>query len=101
MHPESPERYVTEEQIADFYAFLKDSFPVLANEPLVGTRICLYTLTPDEDFLIARDPEVNGLTIATGGSGHAFKFGPLFGKWIADATEGKLNPDLERFRWRF
>jgi glycine/D-amino acid oxidase-like deaminating enzyme len=40
------------------------------------------------------------LYIACGGSGHAFKFAPLLGGWIADAIEGRHNLVLERFSWR-
>lgn len=49
---------------------------------------------------IAADPERPGLVLATGGSGHAFKFAPLLGDWIADAVEGGPNPLLAKFRWR-
>jgi glycine/D-amino acid oxidase-like deaminating enzyme len=38
--------------------------------------------------------------VATGGSGHAFKFAPLLGEIIADAVEGRPNPILPKFRWR-
>ena len=41
-----------------------------------------------------------GLTIATGGSGHAFKFTPVLGKVTADVIEGKPNRYAERFAWR-
>jgi glycine/D-amino acid oxidase-like deaminating enzyme len=45
-------------------------------------------------------PGRSGLVVASGGSGHAFKFAPLLGDWIADAVEGVGNPDLARFAWR-
>jgi glycine/D-amino acid oxidase-like deaminating enzyme len=38
--------------------------------------------------------------MATGGSGHGFKFAPVLGQWIADAAEGRPNPLLAKFRWR-
>jgi glycine/D-amino acid oxidase-like deaminating enzyme len=60
----------------------------------------LYCDTHDGDFWIAPDPERRGLVIATGDSGHGFKFAPLLGEIVADAVEGKSNPLLERFRWR-
>jgi glycine/D-amino acid oxidase-like deaminating enzyme len=37
--------------------------------------------------------------IATGDSGHAFKFAPVLGGIIADVVEGRPHPLLHRFRW--
>jgi glycine/D-amino acid oxidase-like deaminating enzyme len=72
----------------------------LADAPIVYTRICLYCDTPDGDFWIASDPDRRGLIIATGDSGHGFKFAPILGEIIADVAEGKSNPWSEKFRWR-
>ncbi len=38
--------------------------------------------------------------MASGGSGHGFKFGPVLGVLIADALEGRDNRWLPKFRWR-
>lgn len=43
--------------------------------------------------------------VATGGSGHGFKYLPVLGKWIVDIVEGKesAGSDAEikrRWRWR-
>ncbi|MCS6555839.1 FAD-dependent oxidoreductase [Curtobacterium flaccumfaciens] len=51
---------------------------------------CLYDNSPDEDFVIDR---VGPLTVATGFSGHGFKFAPLLGEMLADlATGGVPHP---------
>src|SRR5262249_4293588 len=97
VHPSSPERAVTAEEPAGLRAFLDDTFPALARAPLAATRVCVYTDTWDGHFWIARDPEREGLMLATGGSGHAFKFAPLIGAWVADAVEGRVHA---KFRWR-
>lgn len=93
-------RTVTRSEEEGLREFLRVTFPLLADAPLAGTRVCVYCDTRDEHFLIAPDPEFRGLIVATGGSGHAFKFAPRLGKWIADAVEGAPNPVRERFRWR-
>jgi len=49
---------------------------------------------------IDRHPQKAGLTVATGGCGHAMKMAPVLGGLIADAVEGFENPWLERFAWR-
>ncbi len=53
-------------------------------------KMCFYTLTPDEDFLVGIHPKERNVIVATGGSGHAFKFMPVIGEIVADlALHGK------------
>ncbi|KAI1130829.1 fructosyl amino acid oxidase [Nemania abortiva] len=60
------------------------------------TRVCWYTDTQAGNFIISPHPDHDGsLFIATGGSGHAFKFFPVIGDKIVDAIEGCLDPDLK------
>ena len=75
---------------------LDASFPALTDAPIVATRCCLYCDTPDEHFWIGRHPEAPGLTVASGDSGHGFKFAPVLGRLIAarvgaDRRFGLLN----------
>ena len=100
MSPESPERAVTPQEEKDLREFLSWTFPTLTDAPIVYKRICLYCDTRDGHFWIAPDPERPGLVVATGDSGHGFKFAPVLGEIVADAVEGKSNPLLEKFRWR-
>jgi glycine/D-amino acid oxidase-like deaminating enzyme len=81
-------------------AFLADALPSLAAAPIVRTRTCFYGDTSDGQFWITPHPHRTGLTIAAGGSGHGFKFGPVLGGLVANAVEGVLDARLERFRWR-
>jgi glycine/D-amino acid oxidase-like deaminating enzyme len=100
MSPDSAARAVTPEEERNMREFLSWSFPALANDPIVYTRICLYCDTNDGDFWIAPDPERQGLIVAAGDSGHGFKFAPVMGQLIADAVEDRPNPLLQKFRWR-
>jgi glycine/D-amino acid oxidase-like deaminating enzyme len=100
MSPDSAERTVKKEEEHEMRHFLSDSFPALADSPIVFTRICFYCDTHDGNFWIAPDPDRSGLIIAAGDCGHGFKFAPVLGEIIADAVEGKSNPLLEKFRWR-
>jgi len=93
-------REVPEAHLANVRAFLHESLPALAAAPVVYRRVCLYCDTFDGDFLIAHDPEREGLVVAGGGSGHAFKFAPVLGPLIADVVEGCPNRWAHRFRWR-
>lgn len=71
--------------------------PGLAGDVVDGVT-CLYTKTPDERFVLDRHPEHPAIVLAGGGSGHAFKFGPLLGEIAADlATEGRTRHDVAPF----
>ena len=91
---------MTSKDVERLRAFLAAALPDLSDASLVYMRRCLYADTPDGDFWIDRHPQRVGLTVATGDSGHAFKFAPILGGLIADAVEGKPNPWLPKFRWR-
>lgn len=57
---------------------------------------CLYTTTPDSNFIIDRR---DNLTIAGGFSGHGFKFAPAVGELVADLVDGR-SPETALFRLR-
>ena len=64
--------------------------------PLLRTETCLYTTTPDEDFVIER---IGPLVVASPCSGHGFKFAPLIGEVLADLATGEQPAvPLDRFR---
>ena len=80
--------------------FLATTFPSLVDAPLVFTRRCLYTDTLDGHFWIDHHPEIKGLSVSSGGSGHGLKMAPLLGEITADMIEGKTHQFSKRFRWR-
>jgi glycine/D-amino acid oxidase-like deaminating enzyme len=91
---------VTDAQEAALRAMLRDTFPALADAPIVGRRVCVYCDTADENFWIARHPTRTNLVVATGGSGHAFKFAPVLGELLAAIALGEPHPLAHKFRWR-
>ena len=99
IHPDAP-RQVAPEEEGRFRDFLRRALPDLAEAPVIATRLCLYCDTWDGDFWIDRHPQRPGLVVATGGSGHGFKFTPVLGPIIADVVEGKPNRFAARFAWR-
>lgn len=98
--PEHDERIVYEDDIAALRQFLKLSIPALAQAPIVYTRRCCYTDSLDGHFWIDRHPELEGLTVGTGGSGHGFKMGPEVGKMIAARALGQPHGWSDRYDWR-
>jgi sarcosine oxidase len=74
----------------------KASLPGLG--PRLGGATCLYTKTPDEDFVIGAHHHAPGWTLAGGFSGHGFKFGPALGTMLAElALEGASAAWSPRF----
>jgi sarcosine oxidase len=68
-----------------------------SGEP-VRSRRCLYTLTPDRDFVLAPVPGHEQVVVGLGAA-HAFKFAPTFGRLLADVvTTGGAATDLSAFR---
>lgn len=56
---------------------------------LLRHSVCMYTLTPDEHFIIDAHPLHPRVAFAAGLSGHGFKFTPVLGEALADlAMEG-------------
>ncbi|NVB85623.1 MAG: FAD-dependent oxidoreductase [Kofleriaceae bacterium] len=100
--PDAPAsaRVVTEAQENALREMLRATFPALAAAPIVYRRLCVYCDTVDGHFWIARHPTRENLVVATGGSGHAFKFAPVLGELIAAIALGEPHPLAHKFRWR-
>jgi len=70
-----------------------------ANGDLVASQTCLYTMTPDGDFILDRLPGAPAIIVASPCSGHGFKFAPVIGEILADlVTNGATRHDISRFR---
>ena len=56
-------------------------------------RVCMYTMSPDEHFIVDRaDDQV---AFACGLSGHGFKFAPVLGKALVQLLEGSPRADMD------
>jgi sarcosine oxidase len=65
--------------------------------PEIYTKTCLYTLTPDRDFVIDRVPRHANVWIAIG-AGHAFKFASVIGRILSElAIDARTPSDLRPF----
>jgi monomeric sarcosine oxidase len=63
-----------------------------ARARITRSAICLYTVTPDEDFIVDHHPNFKNVVFAAGFSGHGFKFAPLIAIALADlAVQGKTD----------
>ena len=79
--------------------FMRAHIPGIAAAPVRESRICLYTQTPDEHFIVDAHPAHQHVVIGAGFSGHGFKFSPLIGKMLADiALEGATPHQARLFK---
>jgi sarcosine oxidase len=95
IHPDQLNDFDANTEEQKLRAILEQYLPELANHPIEITA-CMYTNTPDEYFVIDFLPDSqNNIVLATGFSGHGFKFVPVVGEILADlVTEGKTNHDI-------
>ena len=83
--------------VASTTRYVAATFPHLETTP-VATQQCMYTTTPDFDYVLGRVPSAPRVVLAGGGSGHAFKMGPAIGDCAAALALGKPPPlPVERF----
>ena len=90
--PDVEDRTVGEAYRRVVRAFLQDHMPALARAPIDLTETCLYTVAPDEHFVVDFLPGRSDVIVASPCSGHGFKFSCLIGKVLADlATSGRSS----------
>ena len=96
--PDACGRTPDPEYIEHLRAFMRERIPDAAGEALYA-QVCLYTETPDEDFIIDTHPNCANLVLATGFSGHGFKFSSLVGRMLAEMVlQDETGFDISPFR---
>jgi N-methyl-L-tryptophan oxidase len=91
-----------EEDTTDLRQFLHNYMP--STQQLKYGKTCMYTLTPDEDFIIDLHPNYPNVAIASGFSGHGFKFSSVVGQILSELiisgkTEQNISPfSIDRFK---
>lgn len=93
--PDSGERIVTPEKVAEARQYVRDRFPQLATAPIIESRVCQYENTSNGDFLIDRHPAFDNVWLVGGGSGHGFKHGPAVGEYVSARVTAAADPPLE------
>jgi sarcosine oxidase len=95
--PVRGERLVDPESVRLVREYLAQRFPALAGQPVVDSRVCQYSSTPDTHFVIDRHPELDNVWLVGGGSGHGFKHGPAIGRHVVARLDGAPAPEDDRF----
>lgn len=96
--PSHGERSIDPDTVRQVRRYAARRFPALADAPVVETRVCQYETSPDTEFILDRHPDLDNVWIAGGGSGHAFKHGPVIGSYLVSRIAGApAGPDEQRF----
>jgi sarcosine oxidase len=80
-------------------AFLGRHLPAMAAGSVLQTKTCLYTLTPDRDFVLDRLPSHDRTWLVLG-SAHAYKFASVLGRILVELAIDGTSPsqrELEMF----
>lgn len=97
--PEEVRRSVAGEEVDALRAALRPVLPRLASAPVRESGTCIFTNTPDHDFIIDWHPSHRNVLISSPCSGHGFKFASAIGELQAElVATGQTTFDLSPFR---
>jgi sarcosine oxidase len=95
--PATIDRRVTAEEVARLARAVNEVAPGMAAQH-VRSVTCMYTNTPDQQFVIGPHPGHEQVVVACGFSGHGFKFAPVVGEIVADlVTAGSTSHAIALF----
>lgn len=95
--PDTVDREIHEQDLRKIIDQLRMRIPALDGK-VVRAQTCLYTMSPDEHFVIGTHPQFASCSIACGFSGHGFKFANVVGEILADlAMSGSTTHPIGLF----
>lgn len=93
--PENLDRNLHDEDLAPLTRFSDAHLPA-ATTKVVRHSVCMYTMTPDEHFVIDRHRDHENVFVACGFSGHGFKFASVVGSVLADfVMSGRTSEPIQ------
>jgi glycine/D-amino acid oxidase-like deaminating enzyme len=96
---ESVRRMVKDDEVEPLRSALRPVLPQLAEAAVRESSVCIFTNTPDHDFIIDFHPEHRQVLISSPCSGHGFKFASAIGELQAELIAGgKGQFDLAPFK---
>jgi len=81
--PATLDRTVAPGEEADVVGLAQELFPGVTGR-VTSSAVCMYTMTPDTDFIVDRHPVHANVTFGAGFSGHGFKFATAVGETLVD-----------------
>ncbi len=95
--PDTVDREIHETDLRRIVEQLRVRMPALDGKVL-RAQTCMYTMSPDEHFVIGPHPRFASCSIACGFSGHGFKFASVVGEILADlAMRGETSHPIALF----
>ena len=82
--PNHYSRDVSRNFVEDVARRLSHRLPAMEQAMFVKGWSGLYTVTPDWNMILDKSPDIEGLYLAVGGSGHSFKISPAIGLCMAE-----------------
>jgi sarcosine oxidase len=100
--PESQSREPSPHGVAAARVYMESRFPGMRGAPYASGKVCQYTVSGDDDFILDLLPGANNAWLLGAGSGHGFKHGPALGELAAGCVLGHLDAPqpflLKRFQ---
>ena len=97
--PEDVDRQIGDEEAEPLRTALRAILPELARSRVRESAVCLFTNTPDHDFIVDFHPAYPQVLVSSPCSGHGFKFASAIGELQADLlTSGRARFDISPFR---
>ena len=93
--PTDGDRLIDPDTVRQVRRYARQRFPDLVDAPVIETRVCQYESTADTEFILDRHPGFDDVWIAGGGSGHAFKHGPVIGRYLTALIAGEAGAVAE------
>jgi monomeric sarcosine oxidase len=94
-HPNWVDRSPDPQEQDSLMRFLSSHLPSVTSE-VTDHTVCLYTMSPDEHFIVDRHPAHANVAFAAGLSGHGFKFAPVLGRALVELVlDGSTDLPIE------
>ncbi|OTA96211.1 hypothetical protein M434DRAFT_393066 [Hypoxylon sp. CO27-5] len=99
---EEKETRIPIEALNGIKEYITINFPELIPLGISSTRLCWYTDSIDNSFVVDFVPGRPGVAVCSGGSGHGFKFLPVLGREVVKILDGKGSETVygQMWRWR-
>ncbi|MEM6283250.1 MAG: N-methyl-L-tryptophan oxidase, partial [Chloroflexota bacterium] len=99
IHPNDIDRTVHQHEIDHIYHEITQPRLHGVTDKLLHADVCMYTVTPDNHFIIDFHPESERMVIASPCSGHGFKHSAAVGEALAElALDGVATLNTDAFK---
>jgi sarcosine oxidase / L-pipecolate oxidase len=75
--------------------------PELVDLGISSTKLCWYTDSIDNSFVVDFVPGKDRVLVCSGGSGHGFKFLPILGREVVQIIEGNSENKVYSQMWKW